>query len=361
MIFSRFLQLFFITHIILLGINPLLCQANAEVKPFPTDVPFLNKIKNTFLILQALNHENHNNIQKANHKWQSIIKSKSERVKEHQFISQLLLNQQLPKWSHPQTEKTILAISGYLAWNKKLDAALKALQVDLKTNDILLEEIRLNLLLGNYQQVEKEITLFFPQTKEEKLIHKILYYWYFILIGKIESAMQVSQIIEVEFLYSPHFVLHSNHDNFKIENRINRYQKSLTRYPSNEILFEYLIKNLEKVGKYCKIRHLLMLQKKIYNLATIPKYLSTTADKCSDNSDVKIKKDFGFLSWQAEQALKREQYGLLKRYARALIRLYPEYLDGQLFLAEYFRKTGQLKQYHELLKMQALTHHSQLN
>lgn len=348
MIFSRFLQLVLITYLVFGEINPLHCQINTQLTTFPNDTVLLNKIKTTFLILQALNHENRNNIQKANIKWQSIEKSNNKKVKEHQFINRLLLNQRLTGLSPPQTEKSTLAISGYLAWNKKRIAALKALQVDQKTNEILLEEMRLNLLLGHYQQVKKEIALMIPKTKEEKLIQKILHHWYFILTGNIERALEISQTIEVEFLYSPHFILHTSNANFKLEDKLNFYRRSLTRYPSNDILLEYLVKNLEKAEKYCEIKQLLMLQKEIYHL-TIPKYFSTVVGRCSDIGDVKIIKDFGYLNWQAEQALKNEHYALLNQYAKALMRFYPEYLDGKLYLAEYYLKTGQRQQYQELL------------
>ena len=310
--------------------------------------------------MQALNDENRNNLQEANAKWQKIT-NHGQKKEEHLFINQLLIEQRLPNHAYPKTEHSVLAISGYLSWNRELIEALKALQIENKTNDILLEEIRLNLFLGNYQQVEKNLVQFSPKTKEEKLIHQILEYWYLMLTGDIESAVQISQSIETEYLYSPQFNFQSDSFNYKTEVKIELYQKALTRFPSNEIIFEALIKKLVQAGKYCDIQYLLNLQASIYHLKTEPKYLKNTMDKCLNQNSVEVKEDYTFLSWQAAQALKKAQYSNLKQYAEALIQFYPEYLDGQLFLVEYYQKTGQVEQKRKLLKTIKLPNLNHLN
>jgi len=360
MTISRYLLLTFTSCLIFSNYNLTFGQTKIIVTPFPIETVFLHKIENTVLILQALNDESHNKLREANSKWQKI-RNQSQKKEEHLFINHILIDQRLPNQAYPKTEHAILAISGYLSWNRELLRALKVLQIEHKTNDILLEEIRLNLLLGNYQRVERNLIQFSPKTKEEQLIRQILEYWYLMLTGNIDRAEKVSQSIESEYLYSSQFNFHSDSFYDKAEEKVDLYQKALTRFPSNEIIFETLLKKLLQGRKYCDIQHLLKLQASIYHLKTDPQYLNNMIDKCLNQSSVEIKVDYTYLSWQAAQALKKTQYNHLKQYAEALIRYYPEYLDGQLFLLEYYRETGQIELKQKLQETINLENQNHLN
>ena len=357
---SRYLQLILLSCLVFLSSNSASCQTSITVTPFPSGTAFLQKIEYTVLILQALRYENRNEGQEANSKWEKI-REHSLKKDEHLFINQLLIDQQLPNHAYPKTKNTVLAVSGYLSWDRRIPGALKALQIQNKTNEILLEEIRLNLMLGNYQEVKDTLVRFSAKSKEEGLVHQILKYWYLMLTGDIENAGHILQSIETEYLYAPQLNFHSDSFNVNTQDKINLYQKAITRFPSNKIIFEYLIKNLAKAGKYCELKHLLKLQANTYHLNIDSQYLNNAVKQCLNQNSGEIKEDYTYLNWQATQALNKAQYSHLKEYAEALIRYYPEFLDGQLFMVEYYQKTGQIRKKQELLKIIKFANSDQLN
>lgn len=320
-----------------------------RTEAFPNDQLILKDISDTILTLHALFLENRNRIQAANEKWKNVSVS-SKHKEEHIYINQIMIDQRLSENKRPITTKTTLIVSGYLSWKKEWEKALKVLKTGEQSNEVLLEEIRLNLLLGNYPKAKRLLSDTIPKSKEEKLIKEVLNFWHLSLTGNATAASKILTRIGSDYLYSPQFNFYSYENELNPNKKIQIYKKALTRFPSNNLIFENLIKNLLQISKYCEIQYLLEIQEKIYHVEIAPIFYENIKDKCTHRIDSEFTNSFESLNWRAGKAINMKRYDLLEKYASALMQHYPQYLDGKLYMSEYYKKTGQITRYNNLLK-----------
>ncbi len=355
-----FIRVTFLLLVISATFNYCIAGEPASYVDLPTDSQFQKASRQTSIVLRALILENSQAYSKAHKTWQQLP-SDSTTVKEHLFMTGFVNLSEESFEMMVKTDRTVLLWARYLSWQRRWKQALDVMmryQDLLKDNtDASLELIRLFLVLGDYESAEKSIEQFKDTDRRSLLQLKILTIWLNILQNQPDKALVHIQEVEEDYLYFP-VPLFLQVDQSK-EGAVQSGSPDLAilRFPSAMGILEELINYHKQSGNWKAIGDLLESQKLInkpqFSWLLIAEYYiqSGKTKELQKLIDIR-KKDIivpEFYDLLAQEAIKKGNWAMLKNVAKQYQELFPELLDGKLYEAIYFQKTGQKSKSDEIL------------
>ncbi len=337
---------------------------SAGLQSLPSDLEFQTDTSRTTKILTALLLENNRRYKNSVQVWSSLPQE-NEQVRTHLYYNRLALNRHALPDELPISIKSRLLMSRYQSWQRQWHLALRTLEEvrdkDV-SNEVRMEQIRLNLILGNYDKVEKLIRGLNPYKHRERMQLEVFSVWLDILKGNKEPARVGIGKLEENYLYLPLSTMfpvdltNSNQDLGTV------LKSMLMRFPSNSELFEQLLIFTKKHKKWKTLDELVRSQMYINSskvdwdlLAEV--YLQTGQFKRLEKlikSRNSLHAGPSFYDILARLAMKRKNWELLHQVSKSLQSHYPELRDGLLYQAIYYRETGRKEKAEVLLRQAGL-------
>ncbi|MBU2513031.1 hypothetical protein KJ966_16955 [bacterium] len=349
MYYFRFLFCF-----IFIPISFLNCIAdeNLSYAILPQENSFKKDQAQTSQVLKALLFENIQLYQKAYKIW-GELPDQIPLVKEHRFITGFSFPFSDSFGELPTTERSILMMVRYLTWQKKWEQALSIIE---KHREILgksvegkLELIHIYLCLGRYDEAEKEVVELDISDRRSLMHLKILKIWLEVLRGNQTGIHEQIQQVEEDFLYLPTTSFLPSE--LLKEERLEKESSgiSLLRFPSNQTILEELVLQYRREENWQEIEYLVQSQHYISNQ---PFSWLLMAELYSNSSQISKLKQLlesrrkypvvpEFYDYLARNAIVQENWQVLRHVAEVYSRKFPDLLDGKIYEAIYFEKTGQ--------------------
>jgi len=335
------------------------------VAPLPGSHQFKQDNHRSFNILKALLFENNRLYGRANRIWKSLPESNSQ-VSDHLFHTDSATYQEFSHPEIPKSNKSLLLISRYFSWQKEWQQALQLLnnhRGTVSTVEKKLEVIRLNILLGFYQQAEKLIDNLGSIKHREKMQADINKIWLYILSGEQNQAMSGIRKLEEQYLYLPVSIMFPSKYLGGMEEQKTVLQTSLSRYPSNRNIFERLVNLLVETGSWMDL-HELVYSQQFFEPASLDWtllaeiYFNTGQKKSLDSLMSSLvtrqRKQPEFFDLLARLAIKQKNWDSLLRISEIFQDEFPELMDGKLYQAIYFQETGKFGKSRALTKQAGL-------
>ncbi len=332
------------------------CMAgeNTSLASLPQEASFINSRNQTTLVLKALLFENKQMYRKANRIW-GVLPEQVSLVKEHRFITGFASPDNYRYENLPVTEQSILMMVRYLTWQKEWERALSILEnnreiVD-NSVDGQLELIHLYLCLGKYDDAEKLVTEVTPSDRRALMHLKILIIWLEILNGNKTGVFDQIQQVEENFLYLPTSSILPPGLSKDGNQRKESAGKSLLRFPSNQTLLEELILLHLQTENWMEVQYLVQSQKYISNQPFSWLLLAELYTNNGQAGELKqilesrkeLPAEPEFYDYLARSAIAEENWQVLGHVAEVYDQTFPDLLDGQIYKAIYYEKTGQLE------------------
>jgi hypothetical protein len=313
-------------------------------------------------ILKALLYENVRFYEKANLIWKSLPEDNPE-VQDHLFFTDLAAYLELQKTDIPKSEKSLLLMSRYLSWQRSWKQAVQILENDQQPSiEKKLELIRLDLVLGYYEKAGVLIDTLGPIDHRDKMQAEILKIWLQVLVGDKKNARIGIQSLEEDYLYLPLSTMFPDGYLGNETEQKSILVKSLVRFPSNKVLFEQLVKLLIKSESWQELDRLVHSQQFLGKtsfvwtlLAEI--YLNTGQQDAIDDLLKSIPPQGAspeYFDIIARIAIDRKNWELLLKVSEILQSRFPYLMDGKLYLAIYYRETGELEKSRSLIEQAGL-------
>ncbi len=359
-----FLWLFVFLSTILALTNACKAGVSTGLSPLPKDPQFQQQKSQTIKLLTALLYENNQQYQKSGKLWRTIS-SKGTRVQDHIFYNDLVSYLTNQPSEIPNTDKSKLLMSRLLGWQRKWQQALDTLEGKTGHSNSIennLEAIRLNLVLGHYENTRKLIGNIGTLTHRQQMQMEIYTIWLQILEGNRKDALLKIAKLEENFLYLPFstmFPIDYLGEGKKLQLTLN---ESLRRFPSNSEIFEQMTEFLIKDQQWEALDELVISQKYINGnrvdwnlLAEI--YLNTGQYKQLEK--VIKSKAARYVAPQyfdvlARFAMSRKNWELLFQVSKSYRSLFPELKDGLLYQAIYYQEIGRRRESEALIKLAGL-------
>ena len=342
------------------------CETGYSIglQTLPSDLNFQTDKSRTTKILTALLLENNRLYRKSNQVWSSLPQ-KNDRVQSHLYYNKLAMNRFALSENSPINEKSKLLKSRYLSWQRQWSHALKTLEEIRNkeiSNEVRMERLRLNLLLGDYEKAGTIIRSFNPGSYREQMQLEVFSTWLNILKGNRKPAKVGIDKLEENYLYLPLSTMFPIDYLDSDENLEITLKSMLMRFPSNSELFEQLILFCKKHKRW-KVLDELVRSQKFINSSNVDwgllaeMYLQTGQIRRLEKlikSQNALSVGPNFYDVLARLAMKRKNWELLLQVSESLRSHYPQLQDGLLYQVIYFQETGRENQAQALLKQSGL-------
>ncbi len=332
--------------------NILICESGYSIglQTLPSDLEFQTDKARTSKILTALLFQNNRLYRKSSQLWASLPQ-KDDQVQTHLYYNKLVLSRYVLPKNPPKNEKTSLLVSRYQSWQRQWSQALKTLEGigdNDVSNQVWMEQIRLHLLLGNYDKAGTIIKRVKPDNHRVQMQLEVFSIWMNILKGIKKPATNGIDKLEENYLYLPlstMFPLGYTDSDGNLEKTL---KSMLMRFPGNPEMFEQLILFCKKHKKWKLLDDLIISQKfvdstKIDWVLLAEVYLQTGQIRrleklIKSQNTLTVGPDFYDLL--ARLAIKRKNWELLNQVSKSLRSQFPQLLDGSLYQAIYLHETG---------------------
>ncbi|MDH5559924.1 MAG: hypothetical protein OEY59_03625 [Deltaproteobacteria bacterium] len=312
-----------------------------------------------FQIFKALSYENKNQFHKANRIWLTFPNS-SNKVKTHLILNSLTLKGEVAPPLRIETKEQYLLVLRYFIWRGDWEKAREITEqlskIGLQSDEIRLETIRLNLLLGNYEKTKSLLESFDSHNKQFQLQKDILLGWYFVLIENEQKASRQLLKIESNYLYIPFHLYFPGEVFLKSKDTKLILNKMMIRFPTDNSLFEIYSQNLIAERDWEALKNTLDAQEDLLGLnrkslvrADIPLSITQKSATPSDLNEEKPQSADHY-DLQARLALQNNQWEKLKIIAQLYKKHFPNLIDGDLYLVAYFEKIGEKEKADKILK-----------
>lgn len=312
--------------------------------------------------MKALNYEHQGNYLRASREWKSLPLQKNYKVQDHIFRDNLMSVTVLEHPTIPRTERSYLLASRFLEWQKKWSEALELLiknqEYFSRKTDHKFEIIRLALILGRYDLAKSTLSVLIPSSSRKKTKLQILWIWYYILTGDLSEAIIVINRLEESTIYMPISAILPIGIIFPTLNSLKRLRKDLVRFPSDTEIFERMIDIFTQYNKWEELELLICSKQHFENqrsdwtvLAEVF-YQTKQPEKYCRYFDrwKNVSQGLEFYDFCARMAIKERKWKILQRISLRLLALFPDLLDGKLYLAEYYYGTGNFEKYRKIRK-----------
>ncbi|MBT6613222.1 MAG: hypothetical protein HN745_08825 [Deltaproteobacteria bacterium] len=309
------------------------------------------RIKRSQEILRALFLEHRHRYNEARKIWETLPQA-NESVIDHIFQTDLMDQKPLFLETIPTTKSSILFVVSYLKWQKKWDNAYQLLKnhpaMVAKYEDLRLIEVTLALYLRKYKEAELLLLEMAPHNILDKIRLRQLWSWYYVLSGRKYGLRTAIEELEENTLYLPASIVVTEHLGFRWTETKKRALRALTRFPSNSELIEEIVIVFQNHGAWKEIGRIIAAKKNSPSatdwIIAANVYLQTGQDhklkQLLNNVPETERHRIEFLDYAARFAVRRKEWGQLKRVSDQVRKHYPYLRDGDLFLAEYNRRTG---------------------
>ena len=328
---------------------------NSILSPLPSDPVFKEQVRQSSNVIKALVYENHQQHQAALETWRLLSHPETEKVQDRIFYFELidLSSEKYPQV--PATEASRYLMARYLSWVKKWRRAFNTIaengDLKLDTLKMNLEFIRLGLYLGEYTQVKALIDSVEITNRREQLQVDILKTWYYLLEEKTQNASRISRKISDEYLYVSLATIRPFGWNFAEYNRLEPLLTELIRFPMGTETYEEIVIRLLSNQKWNQLSQLKgthlhitgrdwdwHILAELYLEVNQPEKLRSLLQAVHPNKHNSPE----YFEINARMAIKNNQWDLLHDIAHRYQNQYPDILDGKMYLAEFYRQTGNI-------------------
>ena len=343
----------------------LLCLGCSSIKnTLPKEKQLSKKIDTSTQILHALHLEETGHYRQSQQIW-TQFKKDSKKSEEHVFKASLIIRSpsNSEELQAPQSEESKFLLSRFFIWRQKWVRALSTVNSleensDLKNKSIL-QKINILLALGRYQEARLTLERNDFPTFDLNYQKALLWSWYHILTNNPGKAMETMKVLESEYLYLPITNLIPMDYLLKDYKNLPYLQQSIIRFPDSVEAVETLAFHYLDHFKWRELESLLKMRnhyepKNKYWRFYGELYLGTNQlDKLQtllQFQEQRQERSQPYFDLKARMLIATKKWDYLKVLAQDYIKFYPELIDGQLFLAEYYRFTGQAKKKESLLQ-----------
>ena len=331
-----------------------------KLSPLPRDQKFLHQVELSVDIIKALIYENRREYKKSLDIWNSLD-HEIQKVQDHVFYLTLidLASDEYP--AIPDSESSNYLMARYYSWVKNWKKAYDLLSTYRNIGSyslrMELEFIRLGLYLGKYHQIESLLFLKEQGNRREQFQLDILRMWYFVLMEETNEVKKLINKLDDEYLYITSSVIRPFGSHCKELNSLEALNSELIRYPADLDLFEELVLHLTSLSKFDELAqlhdtHRLVSTRKLHWELLAVIYLGTDQYERLNSllrSSPALGNSLEFLDFRARLAIKNKHWETLYDIAHQFIDKYPELYDGHLYLAEFYRQTGNREELQSIL------------
>lgn len=331
---------------------------NPILSPLPSDPVFKEQVRQSSNVIKALVFENHQQHQAALETWRLLRNPETKKVQDRIFYFELidLSSEKYPQM--PATEASRYLMARYLSWVKKWRRAFDTIAEngDLKLNTLKmnLEFFRLGLYLGEYTQVRALIDSVESTNRRERLQVDILKAWYYLLEEKTQNASSILRKISDEYLYVSLATIRPFGWHFAEYNRLEPLLAELIRFPKDTETYEEIVVRLLSDQKWNQLSQLKgthqhitgrdwdwRILAELYLEVNQPEKLRSLLQALHPNA----RNSLDYFEISARMAIRNKQWDLLYDIAHRYQNQYPDILDGKMYLAEFYRQTGNIAEH----------------
>ena len=321
-----------------------------------TSVPKPPEISNnkTTQILHALQWERRGNYKRASLYWNALKKTfpDSTSIKSNLYTTLLLSGNKgafLKIRSLPLTGKESVTFKILLSriyfWEGNPKKSLHSLnptgsKKDQERFQLGLEQVRLYLFSGDYITAEKLLTELQPLHSSDSFGRHYYQLALYQLMEKKEKKQRLLDTIEKEHFYIPLIGIDSTEADLMF-----------LRFPAETYFVDQLINHYLEKENGLELKALLqsgkgtgVMEVTTHTQIPIAKSLFYSGDQQPLQTllQTDFKREQNWIDLAARNAIRRQNWSVLKEMALLLNRKYPDTLDGNIYLAEYYRQTGDL-------------------
>jgi len=326
----------------------------------PSDLGFRQQVLRSNAIFKALLYENREQYNKSRKIWTSLGKD-SQEIQDHVFYLELI-NSVTDEYPFvPPTDSSRYLMARYLSWVKKWRSAYKLLLNNerLQSNSLKsdIELIRLGLYLGEYGRTEHLLNSLENPSRRQEFQLDILKTWYRLLLEEMDKAQALLDKIDKEYLYVSSSVIRPFGIRYTSLNHIDTLTRELIRFPMDIEIYEELVlrlfskKDWNRLAPLLRSREFIESHELVWHLLA-EFYLETdqnTKLQSVLNSRFASRTSFEYMDITARKAIKYQKWEELRKIALQLSESFSDLYDGQMYLAEYYRQTGNTEELQSIL------------
>lgn len=311
---------------------------------------FKSSVEQSRQILSALFLEEHYRYEEALRIWKALP-SNNAAVTDHIFKDELLLKDPSITEMMPKTVQSMEMAVSYLKWKNHWQQAYHLLQYnpDLVSADQELQMIQVMFALftRNYQDAEQHLKLLDTVDTSDNVQLETLWYWYYLLTGRLIEASKILTKLEQEAFYLPSSSILFDLSGYPRENVKGDIMKALTRFPSDRELFESAMMMFNRDGDTELLEALIesgtdLRKRRVPWTIRARVYLDTgrikDAKRLLTKRRITVDESVEYLDLRARIAYMEKNRSDLERVARQFMKSFPNLTDGRMWMALCHRR-----------------------